>query len=278
MSQQSNSESGESLDKSADEPITEADTATSPTADSPADTEATESAEMTESASKPSLTKDPDAERAAPKSRTARARSAEPEPAPVRDEGFDLRKVVTLASVTLLVVAAIAAVVFGAIWPRGGWIAGGLMQDRPRAEARDDALLDARQAAVNLMSFNPDDVDGSLQTMISSTTGELRKEQTKDLDSLKAQVSEAKTRMQAEVLDATVTTLNSELDKASAFVVLRITRAWPGGQPATFRQLWSLDMVKEGDTWKAEKAQNLGEPVSLDTGTAPTTTPQQPGR
>ncbi|SUA73593.1 Uncharacterised protein [Nocardia otitidiscaviarum] len=172
---------------------------------------------------------------------------------------------VTVAAVALLAVAAVAAAWFGY-----AWIVGGLVQDNGRADARDTALNDARQAAVNLMTFDPDDVDGSLRTMLSSTTGALREEQTKDLDSLKSQVAEARTRMRSEVEGATITSLASENDRATAFVVLRITRAWPGGQPATFRQLWNLDMVKEGDTWKAEQARNLGEPVSLDAGALPT--------
>ncbi|WP_306363006.1 hypothetical protein [Nocardia sp. CC227C] len=176
-----------------------------------------------------------------------------------------VRTGVTVAAVALLVVAAVAAAWFGY-----AWIAGGLVRDNGRADARDTALNDARQAAVNLMTFDPDDVDGSLRTMLSSTTGSLRAEQTEDLDSLKAKVSEAQTRMRAEVEGAAITSLAGENDRATAFVVLRITRAWPGGQPATFRQLWNLDMVKEGDTWKAEQARNLGEPVSLDAGAPPT--------
>ncbi|MCU1646679.1 MAG: hypothetical protein JWN03_6954 [Nocardia sp.] len=196
--------------------------------------------------------------------------------------GFDTRKAVTLSSIALLVVAAVAAAWFG-----GTWIVGGYMHDRPRAEARDAALTDARQAAMNLMSFNPDDVDGSLKNMISSTTGDLHDEQTKDLDSLKQQVTDAKTRMESTVEGSSLTSLNSERDHAGAFVVLKITRSWPGTQPATFLQSWTLDMVKVGDTWKAEKAQNLGEPVQLNSGqpaaappstTAPQpSTPPQPG-
>lgn len=278
MSQQNDSEPGVSPDESADEPTTVADTATSPEAGSasPADDSA---AERTDAADESSPTKDADADASPSLSKNAKRRAerdraeAAAEAEAEQGSALDARKVVTLASIALLVAAAVAAVFFGSTW-----IVGGLMQDRPRAEARDSALSDAQQAAVNLMTFNPDDVDGSIQNMLSSTTGDLRKEQTKDLDSLKAQVSEAKTTMKSEVEGATITALNSERDHASAFVVLRITRAWPGGQPATFRQLWSLDLAKEGDTWKAEKAQNLGEPVSLDSGAAPTTTPQQPGR
>ncbi|MFI6868104.1 hypothetical protein [Nocardia sp. NPDC050406] len=272
MSQQNDSEPEVGPDKSAEEPTAEATTATSPEAGSasPADTSVDESSPEPDTETPARLSKS--AQRRAERDR-AQAAAAE------EAGGPDARKVVTLASVAALVVAAVAAVFFGSTW-----IVGGLMQDRPRAEARDAALSDAQQAAVNLMTFDPNDVDGSIENMLSSTAGELRKEQTKDLDSLKAQVAEAKTTMKSEVEGATIVSLDSEREHASAFVVLRITRAWPGSQPATFRQLWSLDMVKEGDTWKAEGAQNLGEPVSLDAGAAaqpgaaPTTAPQEPGR
>ncbi|GAB4589297.1 hypothetical protein [Nocardia sp. IFM 10818] len=193
-------------------------------------------------------------------------RTTEPtvaEPARPSDSAGGSRNPVTVAAIGLLAIAAVAAAWFG-----GTWIVDGLLHDRPRAQAREAALSDAQQAAVNLMSFDPDDVDGSLKTMISSTTGQLHDEQTKDLDSLKQQVTEAKTRMSATVEGSSLTSLNSELDHAGAFVVLKITRSWPGGQPATFLQSWSLDMVKVGDTWKAEKAQNLGEPIQLDSGGA----------
>ncbi|MFJ4652931.1 hypothetical protein ACIP5Y_16830 [Nocardia sp. NPDC088792] len=195
-----------------------------------------------------------------------------PTSADSESSGFDLPKAVTLTSVVLLVVALIFAG-----WLGGTWIFGGLVQDKPRADAREHVLTDARQAAINLMSFNPDDIDGSLANIRSSMTGDLLKQQEQGQDQLKQTATDSKTRIVATVEGITVTSLNSERDHASAFAVLKITRTWPGGQPASFRQLWTLDMVKQGSTWKAEKAQNLGEPVPLGSGAPQQNAAPQPG-
>ncbi|WP_084522773.1 hypothetical protein [Nocardia inohanensis] len=254
MSQQKDSELGENPDQPTETTAPANETSTAgPDAEAQSQTAA------------PSLEKtaapDPAPEREVAKPAAAvKSESAKSAPAAgAVDSG--VKQAVTIGAIAVAVVAAVAAAWFG-----GTWIVGGLMHDRPRAQARDAALTDARQAAINLMTFDPNNVDGSLQNMISSTTGQLHDEQTKDLESLKQQVTEAKTNMQSTVEGATLTSLNSELDHASAYVVLRINRSWPGGQPAAFRQSWSLDMVKVGDTWKAEKAQNLGNPVALDSG------------
>lgn len=197
------------------------------------------------------------------------AADSSPAAADSENSGFDLPKAVTLTSVVLLVVALIFAG-----WLGGTWIFGGLMKDKPRADAREHVLADARQAAINLMSFNPDDIDGSLANIRSSMTGDLLKQQEQGQDQLKQTAADSKTRIVAAVEGITVTSLNSERDHASAFAVLKITRTWPGGQPASFRQLWTLDMVKQGSTWKAEKAQNLGEPVPLGSGAQQNAAPQ----
>ncbi|APA94133.1 hypothetical protein [Nocardia seriolae] len=189
-------------------------------------------------------------------------------PAATPPAGLDVRRFVTVGAAALLAVSVVAAGIIGFLWF-------GDHKDENRAHARDAALTDARQAAINLMSINPDDIDGSLANIRSSMTGELLKQQEEGQDQLKQTAQDSKTRIKADVEGLTLTSLNTELDHASAFAVLKITRSWPGGQPATFRQLWTLDLVKVGDAWKAEKAQNLGEPVPLGTGTAqqPSSTP-----
>ncbi|MEV6102679.1 hypothetical protein [Nocardia sp. NPDC051981] len=274
MSQHKDSESGANLEKPATPPVPE----TTPDASS-ADVAPEPAASETESAEPAAV----------PESAESTAEPAtvphEPtEPAAVPDEpaeqvaelpptsgaaGSDPRKLVTVGAAALLVVSVIAAAVVGFIWF-------GDAKDSSRADARDAVLTDARQAAVNLMSINPDNIDGSLANIRSSMTGELLKQQEDGQDQLKQTAQDSKTRIEAAVEGITVTALNSELDHASAFAVLKITRSWPGGQPASFRQLWTLDLVKVGSTWKAEKAQNLGEPVPLGSAAPQQGAPQQP--
>lgn len=200
------------------------------------------------------------------------ATSAAATPPPVADQAqdSDFRRLATIGAAGLLVVSVVAAAVIGFLWF-------GDRRDETRAEARDAALTDARQAVVNLMSINPDDIDGSLANIRSSMTGDLLKQQEEGQDQLKQTAQDSKTRIKADVEGITLTSLNSERDHASAFAVLKITRSWPGGQPATFRQLWTLDLVKVGSTWKAEKAQNLGEPVPLGTSAPQQTSTPAPG-
>ncbi|MTE16468.1 hypothetical protein [Nocardia aurantiaca] len=250
MSQHKDSESGANLEKPATTPVpdTTPDASRADAATISADADATSSgADTAGSAAEPTVVLDKPAEPATAKT-----------PEPASANGRDMRK---LGAVALLAVSAVVAAVVGFVWF-------GDAKDETRAEARDAALTDGRQAAVNLMSINPDDIDGSLANIRSSMTGELLKQQEDGQDQLKQTAQDSKTRIQAAVEGITLTSLNSELDHASAFAVLKITRSWPGGQPATFRQLWTLDMVKVGSTWKAEKAQNLGEPVPLGSGGA----------
>ncbi|WP_067700045.1 hypothetical protein [Nocardia jejuensis] len=287
MSQQKDSEQGASLGQPAGEPAPETTPASDPTTGSASAAEGVADAVERDAdavsdvptGEKPvAITKnsdgrrkksgdDADSGKSTGTDRSAKAAAGEP----VSPES-QTRKAVTAGSIALLAIAAVAAAWFG-----GTWIVGGLMNDRPRAQARDAAITDARQAAVNLMSINPDDIDGSLANIRSSMTGDLLKDQVAGQDQLRQTAQDSKTRIDASVEGITLTGLNSELDHASAFAVLKINRTWPGGQPASFRQLWTLDLVKQDGTWKAEKAQNLGEPVELGSGTAPQTGAPQTG-
>ncbi|GAB2542006.1 hypothetical protein [Nocardia heshunensis] len=255
MSQQKDSDSGEHLEKPTSESVPETTPDAGP---ADADTTVSESAtETVESAAEPTVVLDKPVDSA---------------PAPVHSEPAsrpsDMQRFALVGAVVLLAASVVAAAVVGFLWF-------GDHKDDNRASARDAVLTDARQAAMNLMSINPDDIDGSLANIRSSMTGDLLKQQEDGQDQLKQTAQDSKTRITADVEGLTLTSLNSELDHASAFAVLKITRSWPGGQPATFRQLWTLDMVKQGSTWKAEKAQNLGEPVPLGTA-APQQDAQQP--
>ncbi|MGY4101036.1 hypothetical protein ACW2Q0_15990 [Nocardia sp. R16R-3T] len=182
------------------------------------------------------------------------------------------RRTVTMAAAAALVVALIAAVWFGT-----GWVRAAFFTDGPRAEARDTALADARQAAINLMSLDPNDVDGSLALIQSSMTGSLLDDATKTQDQFREQARQAKTRLESKVIGSSLTALNSERDHASALIVLQTTRTAPDVAPYAYRQTWALDLVKQGEVWKAEKASPLSQPVPLNQPTAgqPGATPSE---
>ncbi|WP_433563412.1 hypothetical protein ACQP1O_39625 [Nocardia sp. CA-151230] len=274
MSQHKDSESGANLEKPATSPVPETtpDASSADVAPEPAESAAepaTEPAEPAVVLDEPAVAGEPTGADQPAEPTAEPENTAEQPPTSGPGAGSDPRRIVTVGAAALLVVSVIAAAVVGFIWF-------GDVKDSSRADARDAVLTDARQAAVNLMSINPDDIDGSLANIRSSMTGELLKQQEDGQDQLKQTAQDSKTRIQAAVEGITVTALNSELDHASAFAVLKITRSWPGGQPASFRQLWTLDLVKVGSTWKAEKAQNLGEPVPLGSAAPQQDAPQQP--
>ncbi|MGX1805644.1 hypothetical protein ACWIGI_08020 [Nocardia sp. NPDC055321] len=200
---------------------------------------------------------------------------------PAGTRSLDAHRVVTLASIALLAVAAVAAAWFG-----GTWIVGGLMQDRPRAEARDNALDAAQQAAINITSMNLADVDGSLSLARSSMTGELLDASTANQDQIKKQVLESNVNMTSKVVGGSLTELNSERDRAAALVVLEVTENGPGKPAAKLRYTWSVDVVLDDGVWKADQVQVVSDPVSLGGGaqqpaapgeTTPTTEPAPPG-
>ena len=183
-----------------------------------------------------------------------------------------LRTAVTYVAAVWLIVAVIVGAWFGV-----GWVRAAFFTDVPRAQARDSALDAARQAALNLTSMNPNDVDGSMKLMQSSMTGQMLDEFNQNHDKIKQTAEQSKTKLDAKVLGASLTSLDSERNKASAIVVVQQTQTAPNVPVQSFRATWTLDMSKVGDTWKAAQANSLGQLIPLDnTGSAPA--PQQPGQ
>ncbi|NKY88289.1 hypothetical protein [Nocardia veterana] len=186
-----------------------------------------------------------------------------PQPAAAERErsgSATLRTVVTSVAAVWLVAALVLAAWFGTGWVRAMWFT-----DGPRADARDTALDAARQAAINLTSMNPGDVEGSIATMRSSMTGDMLTQLNENHDRIKDAAEKSKTKIDSKVLGAALSSLDSERDKASAIVVLKLTQTAPNVPVQSFRATWTLDMKKDGDTWKAEQANSLGQLVSLDT-------------
>ncbi|AHH21704.1 hypothetical protein NONO_c69390 [Nocardia nova SH22a] len=170
-----------------------------------------------------------------------------------------LRTVVTSFAAVWLVAALVLAAWFGTGWVRGMWFT-----DGPRADARDTALDAAQQAAINLTSMNPDNVEASINTMRSSMTGDMLAQLDQNHDRIKDAAEKSKTKIESKVLGGALSSLDSERDKASAIVVLKLTQTAPNVPVQSFRATWTLDMKKDGDTWKTEQANSLGQLVALD--------------
>ena len=182
---------------------------------------------------------------------------------------FPLRTAVTCVAAVWLVAAVVAAAWFGV-----GWVRAGFFTDAPRAQARDSALDAARQAALNLSSMNPDDVEGSIKLMQSSMTGQMLDEFNQNHDRIKQTAQESRTRLDAKILGASLTSVDSERDKAAAIVVVQQTQTAPNVPVQSFRATWTLDLSKVGGLWKTDQANSLGQLVPLDNAGS-TASPQQ---
>ncbi|WP_405134552.1 hypothetical protein [Nocardia sp. NBC_01388] len=189
--------------------------------------------------------------------------------------GFGTRKAVTLGSIALLAVAAVAAAWFG-----GTWIVGGLLRDRPRAEARDAALVAAQQAAINITSMNLKDINGSVALARSSMTGDLLAASDKGDAQIKKSAADSNVNSTAKVVGGAVTELNSERDHAAALVVFEVTESGPDKPADKFRYTWQVDVTLDKGVWKADQVQSVADPVALGSAApqnpAPATTAPQP--
>lgn len=180
------------------------------------------------------------------------------------------------AALTAVALGAVIVAALAALWFGGGWVRAALFTDGPRADARDSALDAAQQAALNMTTMNLADVPGSLALARSSMTGPILESATKNQAQSEEMAARAGVGMSSTVLGASITSLNSERDRASALVVLRVTESAPDRPESAYRYTWSLDMAKDGEVWKAEQVASLTQPVLLD-GPGPAGTPAEPG-
>lgn len=164
----------------------------------------------------------------------------------------------TIAVSILLLVALVFAGWFGYGWAQAGF------SEKPRADAREAALDGARQAAINLTSMNPDDVEGSVKTMESSSTGDMLNQITENRAKLVQAATDSKSKLESSVLGASLTELNTDDDTAKALIVLSQTTTAPNQAPSKQRITWTLSLQNADGTWKAAQATTLGAPVVLD--------------
>ncbi|MFI9510581.1 hypothetical protein [Nocardia sp. NPDC052566] len=220
------------------------------------------------------LSKEPDStvpEKAAePSGGLADTVPARTEIKPARTDTGTVRLVAFIAATVALVFAVLASLWFG-----GRWVQQEFFTVTPRVDARDAALDGARQAALNMSTTNLDDVPGSSALQRSSMTGALLDSATKNQQQIEAMMRSAGVKVQAKIVGSALSELNSERDKASAVVVLRVTETRPDRPAANYRYTWSLNMAKVGDVWKAEQVASLEPPVLLG-GNADSSTPAQP--
>lgn len=153
------------------------------------------------------------------------------------------------------VVAAVLALVFGALWLFA------LNSDSVQvAQARDEALRDARQAVVNLNTLDHTDAQAGLDLWIRSSSGSVRDEFVKNRDAYAKLVTETKRTTTANVADAAVSEVDPRSGTARVLAGVDVTVTPEGGEPTVTRQRLELGMVRTDDGWKVDALEPLLTP------------------
>ncbi|SED25520.1 Mce-associated membrane protein [Rhodococcus koreensis] len=182
------------------------------------------------------------------------------QPAPGKDRTLKA----SFAAVTALVVIAVVA----AGWFGFGW-ARALFVDKPIADARDSALTGAQQAAINLNSVDSADLDGSFENMKSSITGDkMNQDLQATVDGFTDQMRQSGAASKAELIQGTLTELNTDDGTAKALVVVAVTTTWPDRFDKA-KVTMRMDVQDVDGVWKASSVEPVGGRIPLESGPVP---------
>jgi Mce-associated membrane protein len=131
--------------------------------------------------------------------------------------------------------------------------------------ARDEALSGARQAAINMYSFDPADPKGSFELMRTSMTGsQINGELDVLIDALGEQPIESAATTKAEVLAASITQLSADAGEATAIAMVKVASTWPTGAYQITQFSVRIALLEVEGIWKAAGMERIGDPVYID--------------
>jgi Mce-associated membrane protein len=166
---------------------------------------------------------------------------------------IDARRI--LLVVTAL--AAVAALVSGVLWLLA------LNSDSlALSRDRDAALVDARQAAINLNTLDYKNVDAGLALWEQSSTGDVLAEFQKNKAEYAKAVTEAKRSTVATVPDAAVAELDDRAGSARVLVAVDVTVTPEGQAPVVSRQRLQLQMARTPQGWKVSNLSPVRAPTT----------------
>jgi Mce-associated membrane protein len=157
------------------------------------------------------------------------------------------RRLITWASVAVIVCALAAAAVQGWQWDR----------QRQLETARQQALAAARQTTVNFVTISAASVDRDLQRVADGATGDFKDEFTRSMPQVRAAVVENKVDSKGSVLRAAVVSA----DRSSAVILVAVDATVrnvnaPDGRLAHYRIRVNLAMV--GNAWLVSTLEFVG--------------------
>ncbi|WP_072690625.1 hypothetical protein [Rhodococcus marinonascens] len=163
----------------------------------------------------------------------------------------------------LVVIAVVAAGWFGSGWARA------LFADKPIAVARDSALTGAQQAGINLNTVDSANIEGSFENMKSSITGDqMNQDLQSTIDGLTDQMQQTGASSKAELIQGTLTELNTDDGTAKALVVVAVTTTWPDRFDKV-KVTMRLGVEDVDGVWKASSVEPVGGRIPLENGRIP---------
>jgi Mce-associated membrane protein len=167
-------------------------------------------------------------------------------------------RMATLVAGALAGVACILAVWFGISWFRAAHD-----ESIALAMARDAALRDAQQVAVNVNTLDYRQARGGFELWEQSATGTALEEFQQNRDAYLRTVTEAKMISTARALDGAVAELDNQAGTARVLVGVDVTRAPEQQQASCVRQRLMLEMKRTLHGWKVDQLAPVGplEPV-----------------
>ena len=156
-----------------------------------------------------------------------------------------------------VVLAALAAVVLGALWALAA-TSGSLALARDR----DAVLVDARQAAINLNTLDYRNAAAGLDLWQQSSTGQVLTEFEQNRDQYAKLVQESRRATVATVPAAAVTELDEHAGVARVLVAVDVTVTPEGQAPAVTRQRLQMEMTRTPSGWKASKLSPVRSPAT----------------
>jgi Mce-associated membrane protein len=182
----------------------------------------------------------------------ATTQQKDPNPAPSR-RGPALTPVRALA--VLVVLAAVAALFLG-----GRWVLALGDEGLELAAQREAALVDARQAAINLNTLDYRNVAPGLDLWEQTSTGTLLDEFRANRAEYEQVVTQARRVTVATVPDAAVAELDVRAGTARVLVAVDVEVRPDGQAPVVTRQRLELEMTRTDQGWKASRVAPVRTP------------------
>jgi Mce-associated membrane protein len=176
----------------------------------------------------------------------------DPDPAPSRR----LPAITPVRALAALVaLTALAALFFG-----GRWALALGDEGLELAAEREAALVDARQAAINLNTLDHQNVTNGLDLWEQTSTGTLLDEFRANRAEYEQVVTQARRATVATVPDAAVAELDVRAGTARVLVAVDVEVRPEGQEPVITRQRLELEMTRTDQGWKASRVAPVRTP------------------